>query len=123
MPVTCDTAEAPFLVRYSFDGKWLARELNERRLALIEAGHLTAASAVLFDLRRSTSSPKLAELQPMMEKNAIWPVCRAFLVATPSQADVARELQALLGPHSVINETFDDERKALAWLSALAGRG
>jgi hypothetical protein len=123
MPVSCDTTDAPTLVRYSFNGDWLAREINERRLELIQAGHLTAASAVLFDLRPTSTFPNLADLHTPLQDDAVWPTCRAFLVTTQSQAAMARELQAVLGPHSVINETFHDESRALEWLSALTGRG
>lgn len=122
MPVTCYTADAPVLVRYIFDGDWCAQDINERRLELIRAGQLTASSGVLFDLRRTETFPNLAELHWASQKDAIWPKCRAFLVITPLQTQIARELQALLAPHSVINETFDDEAKALEWLSALTGR-
>ncbi len=122
MPVRFDAADAPALVRYAFDGEWVARDLIERRLELIRAGQLTAETAVLFDLRLATSSPDLADLHPALHSNAVWPKCRAFLVTTQLQYEVARQLQALLGPHSVVNEVFQREDQALEWLSALTGR-
>jgi hypothetical protein len=125
MPLTCNTADAPTLVRYTFDGDWAARELVERRRELIRAGQLTSQSAVLFDLRLGTSVPHLADLDHEVHSasaGAIWPACRAFLVTTQNQYEVARQLQALLGSQSVINEIFHNESDALEWLAALAGR-
>jgi hypothetical protein len=125
MAVTCDTSDAPTLVRYAFEGAWSARDLIDRRHELIRAGELTPRSCVLFDLRKATMLPPLDDLKAALNADttdAIWPACRAFLVVTAQQYDVARELQALLGPHAVINETFQDEMKAMEWLSAFTGR-
>jgi len=86
---------------------------------------LNRKTAVLFDLRSSTTCPSLDELHPALHataKDAVWPVCRAFLVATEEQHNCARQLQVLLGPHSVINEIFHDENEAFDWLSDIAGR-
>jgi hypothetical protein len=122
MPVTFNAAEAPRLVRYTFDGEWLASDLIARRLELIGAGLLTTETATLFDLRRATTLPNLAELHSALQEDSVWPMCRAFLVTTQLQYDAARQLQALLGPHSVVNDIFQDEAKALEWLAALMGR-
>jgi hypothetical protein len=125
MPVTCYTAAAPTLVRYAFDGNWAAPDFLQRRRELIRTGQLTSKTAVLFDLRHATTFPPLDDLHPARHtsaSDAIWPVCRAFLVNTEAQYDAARRLQALLGPQSVVNEIFQDETKALEWLSAMAER-
>jgi hypothetical protein len=125
MPVTCNTSDAPTLVRYIFDGEWSARDLIERREELIRMGQLTPNSGVLFDLRKVTTFPPLSDLQLALHAattHAIFPAFRAFLATSQQQYDGARQLQALLGPHSVINETFRDEEAAIEWLGALAGR-
>ena len=125
MPVTCDTKDAPTLVSYVFEGEWSVHDLIERRRELIRAGQLTPKSCALFDLRRATTVPSLSDLQPVLREattDGIWPACRAFLVTTPQQHEVARILQALLAPEAVISETFQDEIEAMEWLSAFAGR-
>jgi hypothetical protein len=124
MPVTFSAADAPTLVRYAFEGDWTVRDFLECRRKLLRAGLLTTKTAVLFDLRQATTFPSLGDLQPALNAtpmDAIWPVCRAFLVTTEAQYDGARQLQALLGPQSVINEIFRDEASAFEWLSAMAG--
>ena len=123
--IRIDTSDAPTLVRYAFEGQWSARDLIERRQELIRAGQLTRKSCVLFDLRRATSLPAVDELQVALQAaitDTIWPACRAFVVMTPQQHDFARQLQALMGPHAVVSETFQDETDAMEWLSAFAGR-
>lgn len=125
MPITCDTGDAPALVRYLFDGAWTARELVERRRELIRAGQLTSQSAVLFDLRQATSIPQLDDLDLEVHSpaaSAIWPACRAFVVTTQAQYEGGRQLQALLGSQSVVNEIFQEEDQALEWLTSMAGR-
>lgn len=124
MPITCDTADAPALVAYRFCGTWAADELVELRRELVSAGHLTASSGVLFDLRKSGDSPALADLSALHHGaiSGVWPICRAFLVTTEAQHAIAHQLQATLGPQSVINEIFLDEAKALEWLTAVAER-
>jgi len=125
MPVTCETADAPTLVRYIFDGAWTARELVERRRELIRAAQLTPQSAVLFDLRQATSIPQLDDLHHEVHSpgvGAIWPACRAFLITTEAQYEGGRQLQELLGSQSVVNEIFQEEAQALEWLASLAGR-
>src|SRR5688572_3364370 len=125
MPVTCNTEDAPTLVRYTFDGEWSATELAKLRQELIRAGQLTRKTCVLFDLRTATAFPTSKDLQLALytaTADGVWPACRAFLVNTPLQHDAARQLQALLGPESVINETFQDESRAMEWLSAFAGK-
>ncbi|HJU42727.1 MAG TPA: hypothetical protein VJ691_07920 [Vicinamibacterales bacterium] len=125
MPIRCDTSDAPAFVRYTFEGDWTAGELIERRRDLIRDGKLTVETAVLFDLRAATNIPDLAELHPALHAgatDAIWPVCRAFVVTTNPQYDCARRLQAMLGPQSVINEIFEDEGEALEWLAAMSSR-
>ena len=84
---------------------------------------MTVETAVLFDLRGATNLPDLAELHPALHAgtiDGIWPVCRAFVVNTNTQYDCARRLQAMLGPQSVINEIFEEERDALEWLAAMS---
>ena len=123
--IRIDTSDAPTLVRYTFEEEWSTRDLIERRQELIRAGQLTAKSCVLFDLRRAATFPPLEELQAAIDAitaDAIWPACRAFLVTTPQQFDLARQLQSLMGPRAVISETFQDEMEAMEWLSAFAGR-
>jgi hypothetical protein len=122
MPVRCSTVDAPALVRYAFEGAWVALDLLDLRRELVQAGKLTANTAVLFDLRQATTFPALADLHPALTTEGIWPVCRAFLVSTEEQHSCAQQLQALLGPHRVINEIFRDETTAHEWLSAMAGR-
>ena len=125
MPIQCDASDAPAFVRYTFEGDWTARQLSERRRELIRDGLLTAETAVLFDLRGATNIPDLSELHPALltsATDAIWPVCRAFVVHTNTQYDAARRLQAMLGPQSVINEIFEDEGEALEWLAAMSSR-
>ena len=122
MPITCDTSDAPALVRYLFEGECTGSDLLQRRLELITAGQLTAKTAVLFDLRRATTFTNVGELGTIVRPGAVWPVCRAFVVNTPGQYDAARQLQGLLGPDAVINEIFQDETKALEWLFAMIGR-
>jgi hypothetical protein len=125
MPVLCNTSDAPTLLRYTFEGEWSARDLIELRHELIRAGQLTPKSCVLFDLTRATTIPPLADLERVLRvatADAVFPACRAFLVMTPQQHDVARHLQALMGPDAVINETFQDEMDAMQWLSKFAGR-
>src|SRR5688500_5042061 len=125
MPVTCNAADAPALVQYAFVGDWAAKDFLDRRRELLRAGQLTTKSAVLFDLRQSAMCPPLSDLHPVLHtqaKDAVWPVCRAFLITTEAQYECARQLQALLGPHSVVNEIFRDEPSAFEWLSAMAGR-
>ncbi|HYE86591.1 MAG TPA: hypothetical protein VEA16_09565 [Vicinamibacterales bacterium] len=121
MPVRVTTADAPHLLRYTFDSEWEACELAERRRELIRAGQLTADSAVLFDLRKSTAFPSVHDLNAAV-MDGVWPACRAFVVASQSQYDLARRLQALLGPHTVISQIFDDEAEALEWLAAFTAR-
>jgi hypothetical protein len=124
MPIQYDTADAPALVRYSFVGAWTSDELIKARSELIRAGQLTAKSAVLFDLRLAAGLPNLGHLALAMdaERPAVWPICRAFLIATPEQFAEARQLQLLLGPDSVINQVFRDEPAALEWLAVMVGR-
>jgi hypothetical protein len=125
MPVTCNTEDAPTLVRYTFESEWSASDLAKLRQELIRAGQLTRKTCVLFDLRRATAFPTAEDLQLALYSaiaDGVWPACRAFVVNTPLQHDAARQLQALLGPESVISETFHDESKAMEWLAAFAGR-
>jgi hypothetical protein len=122
LPITCDTSDAPTLVWYLFEGECTGRDILQRRLELITAGQLTAKTAVLFDLRRATTFTNVGDLATVVRPGAVWPVCRAFLVNTPAQYDAAGQLQALLGPDAVINQIFQDEAKALEWLSAMVGR-
>jgi hypothetical protein len=122
MAVTCNSADAPALVRYAFEGDWTAREFVECRRRVLRTGQLTTNTAVLFDLRHATTFPPLDDLHVGSHATAldpIWPVCRAFLVTTEVQYDCARQLQVLLGPQSVINEIFQDEMRAYEWLSAM----
>jgi hypothetical protein len=112
------------LVRYVFEGSWTARDLLDRRQELLRAGQLTARTAVLFDLRPATAFASLADLHRALQAtgpDAVWPACRAFLVSTEEQHNCARQLQAVLGPDSVINEIFRDESTAYEWLSAMTG--
>ena len=123
MAVTCDTADAPTLVRYAFEGDWTAHDFLDRRRELLRAGQLTRRTAVLFDLRPATTCPPLGDIYTdlqAMTVDDIWPACRAFVITTEAQYDCARQLQALLGPHSVVNEIFRDETTAFKWLSAMA---
>src|SRR5687768_5412765 len=102
MPITCDAADAPRLVRYIFEEQWSASDLIERRSELIRSGQLTSSTCVLFDLRKVTKIPPLDDLKRAIQTEsaeAIWPACRAFLVMTQQQHDGARQLQAILGPH------------------------
>jgi hypothetical protein len=125
MPLICNTEDAPTLVRYTFDGEWSASNLAGLRQELIRAGQLTRKTCVLFDLRKATTFPTADDLKLALyaaTADGVWPACRAFLVKTPLQHDVARQLQALLGPDSVINETFQEESAAMEWLSAFARR-
>src|SRR5688572_13229206 len=104
MAVTCDTADAPTLVRYAFEGDWTARDFLDRRRELLRAAQLTAKSAVLFDLRQSATCPPLGDLHSALHastSDTIWPMCRAYLIATEAQYECAREIQALFGPRPV----------------------
>lgn len=92
MPVICNTADAPAFLRYAFEGDWKARDFLQCRREQLQAGQLTRKTAV------------------------------SFLVTTEEQHNCARQLQALLGPQSVINEIFRDETTAFEWLSQMAGR-
>lgn len=125
MAVTCRTADAPALVRYAFEGDWTARDFLDRRRELLQAGQLTARSAVLLDLRQSATCPPLDDLDPALYASTsapIWPACRAYLIATEAQYECARQIQALLGPRPAISEIFQNETNAIEWLSAMAGR-
>jgi hypothetical protein len=125
MPITCDTSNAPLIVRYSIDGEWSACDLIAQRRELIRRGQLTRNSCVLYDLRGAADIPCFDDLHAALESapDDVWPVCRAFLVNTPLQHDGAQRLQSVLGPDSVINEIFQDETKAVEWLSAFAKAG
>ena len=94
MPVTCDTRDAPTLVRYAFAGDWDARELLNLRRQLIRDGHLTARTAVLLDLRMpdvsgqqvfehwSTSAPRLSERVVFITGDIVSPDLHGFLEST-----------------------------------------
>jgi hypothetical protein len=125
MAVTFNAADAPILVRYVFAGDWTAREFLDRRQELLRAGELSSMTAVLFDLRQARGCPPLGDLHPSLHAtttDGIWPACRAFVVSTEEQHNCARQLQALLGPHSVVNEIFRDDTAALLWLSVMASQ-
>jgi hypothetical protein len=125
MPVTCDTAEAPGFIRYVFVGEWTAQELLERRRELLRSGQLGATTRVLFDLRAVTRLPSLDGLHPVLYRSVedlVWPACRAFVVSSKEQYDLAIKLQFLMGPHSVINQIFDKESTALEWLNTVGSK-
>lgn len=123
MAISCDTSDAPTFVRFTLEDDCAsAAELIDLRRALIRAGQLTAKSCVLLDLQRAHTFPDVQELLAAFEADALWPVCRAFLVSTEVQHDVARQLQSLLGGQSTINEIFHNETTAMEWLAAVAAR-
>lgn len=120
MPVRLDIAAAPAIMCFVFEGDWTSTfELIELRRAAVRAGHLTDKGGVLFDLRRATTVPNIADVRLAIlaaQDDAVWPVRRAFLVANQDQYAIARQLQ-MFGPQSVVSEIFQNERKAMEWLS------
>ena len=123
MAITCDTADAPTLVRFRLaDDCASAAELINLRRALIRAGQLTAKSCVLLDLRGANTFPNLQELLDAFQADGVWPVCRAFVVDNDVQYEMARQLQAAFSAHTTINQIFKEETAAMEWLAAIAAR-
>ena len=123
MAISCDTADAPTLVRFRLEDDCAsAQELIDLRRALIRAGQLTAKSCVLLDLRGANSFPNLQELLEAFQADGVWPICRAFVVNNDVQYAMARELQSALSAHTTINQIFQEETAAMEWLAAIAAR-
>ena len=123
MAISCDTSEAPTFVRFKLEDDCAsAEELIALRRALIRAGQLTAKSCVLVDLRSANTLPELQELLEAFQVDAVWPICRAFVVKNEVQYAMARQLQSALRAQTTINQIFRDEAPALEWLAALSAR-
>lgn len=126
MPISCDTSDAPAFVRFTFDGAWAAAiELVHCRRGAVEAGHLNAQSAVLFDLRGATALPdhidlRHAVLSTRHDLDAVWSACRAYLVGSEDQLEIARQLQQI--ERQLASEIFRKESEALEWLVAMVAR-
>ena len=123
MTISCDTSDAPTLIRFKLqDDCASAEELIALRRELIRAGQLTAKSCVLVDLRSAHTLPELQELLAAFQVDGVWPLCRAFVVNSEVQYEMARRLQSALRDQTTINQIFRDEAPALEWLAALAAR-
>jgi hypothetical protein len=121
--ISCDTSDAPTLVRFTLAGDCAsAEELISLRRALIRAGQLTAKSCVLLDLRGANTIPNLQELLDAFQADGVWPVCRAFVVNNDVQYEMARQLQSVFSADTTINQIFQDETAAMEWLAAIAAR-
>ena len=120
MPVTADAADAPVVVRFTFNDPWpSAGDFDRLRSRLIAAGQFTLDSAALFDLRNIRQLPRLsiAELERFAERpSPLLPRRRAYLAASPLQSELAQQLQAL-GPEDLASGIFSNEDDAMRWLA------
>jgi hypothetical protein len=127
MSISCDTSDAPAFVRFTVDGAWPdATELVQLRGAAVRDGHLNAQSAELFDLRGATLLPNQFDLRHAValtphNGDAVWSACRAYLVGSDDQLEVARQWQQIQG-QSAASEIFRKESLAIEWLAAMAAR-
>ena len=88
--------------------------------ALIDQGLLTADTRTLIDLRLAGEAPRYDGLQRMVlaaERRDSWPLRRAYLVGSPTQFGVVRQMQAM-APATMKIDIFNVEGDALAWLAS-----
>jgi hypothetical protein len=121
MAIAVDSAHAPRLLRLSVDGAWpTVKEQSVMWAALIDQGFLTAETRALIDIRLVLDTPRFNAVQSMVisaERRSSWPLCRAYLVESPTQFGLVRQMQAL-APATMQIEIFKVESDALAWLWA-----
>jgi hypothetical protein len=117
--LTVDVTNAPVVVRYAWRGpRPTPIELTRLHKHLAGAGHLTADSGLLIDMRAMTTLPSLDELRATMARlraDGSPPRAAAFVAGTALQYGVARQHEMLL-PHTVQAGVFSDEVDALEWL-------
>ena len=112
-----DTSEAPAKLRYILDGDWPeTTQLVRLGRELIAADRLTQHTTALFDLRLVKKLPNYIQLHELVVASAAapWPLRRAYLVQTPVQYGVVRQLQALADKCLEIH-IFWDEADAYDW--------
>jgi hypothetical protein len=120
MSFLVDISRAPELVRITIAGGWpSAEELARMRENLVPAGHLTAATRVLVDVRDVTALPPAGELRESIEAArlaGVMPARRAYLALRGVQANLLSMAQVLASDPTV--EIFTTEEEALTWLMA-----
>lgn len=119
MPVTVVTSDAPRTLRYTFAGDWpTSREHSDTSAQLRAAGHLTANTKALFDIRAAENLPHLNEMDHasgLTTANARWPLVRGFLVNEGVQFGVARQMQ-MVAPYDLSIYIFTGAAEAESWL-------
>jgi hypothetical protein len=81
---------------------------------------LTADTRALIDIRAVADTPHYDGVETLIaaaERHACWPLRRAYLVGSPSQYGVVRQMQAM-APTTVQIDIFNVESEALAWLTS-----
>ena len=123
MSVEVDTTSAPEILIFTVTDPWpTIDEFSALRQQLIDAGHLTAASRALIDIR-AVHTPGYPEANAIVAagvKAGAFPLHRAYLVGSAVQFGFSRQLQSL-APANMEIEIFTNEANALGWLH-LRGR-
>jgi hypothetical protein len=123
MSVEVDTTSAPERLIFTVTDPWpTIDEFSALRRQLMDAGHLTAASRALIDIR-AVRTPGYHEANAIVAagvKAGALPWHRAYLVGSAVQFGFSRQLQAL-APANMEIEIFTNEASALDWLH-LKGR-
>jgi hypothetical protein len=114
-----DVSYAPHMLHYSWRGPApTADQLTTLRQQMAEAGHLTAWTGLLVDMRALTTLPSYADLRASITRDRADRMTArtiAFLVDTVAQYGVGRQWEMLL-PSGVACAVFTDEATARAWL-------
>ena len=124
MAIEVDTSEAPALLRYRYAGPFPS--IDEQagvRERLIAAGHLTAATIALMDVRELEVVPDddtLARTVAVALQRGGWPRRRAYLTSSSQQQHMIEQFQQL-AMTTVTTAAFTDETEALAWLRSGTG--
>jgi hypothetical protein len=117
--LTVDVTDAPVVVQYAWRGPAPTPiQLTRLHKHMAGAGHLTADTGLLIDMRAMTTLPSLDELRATMARiraDGSPPRAVAFVAGTALQYGVARQHEMML-PHTVQVGVFSDEPDALQWL-------
>lgn len=117
VPIDVDTTRAPGILIFTIRDEWPPLDdLLEMRARLVTAGHLTAETRALVDVRHVTPASCGKTTQGLhcgMPDDL--PLVRGYLVASVEQFGFAQQLQAVAPPGPRV-EIFTDEGNALRWL-------
>jgi hypothetical protein len=124
MPIEVETSEAPAFLRYRYSGPFPSVDAQALvRERLIAAGHLTAATIALMDVRdldAVADDDTLARTVAAALQRGGWPRRRAYLIDPGKHRDMIEQFKQL-AMTTVTTAAFTDEGEALAWLRSGTG--